>query len=67
MWPLAIAFGVYCICEGVREAMDENRDKNHALLPRFSKRQLKGGNHYRDYESLADCDYEIVDEGEYYE
>jgi hypothetical protein len=33
MWPLMVAAGVYMICKGIQEGIDENSGKNQKKLP----------------------------------
>ena len=33
MWPLLVAAGVYLVCKGIQDGIDENRDASRRQLP----------------------------------
>ncbi len=59
MWPVTIALGVYYVCKGIQEGMDENRERNPQLTHQPRKQLNRDPLNGSGNSVVSDCYHEI--------
>ncbi len=65
--PIVVAIAAGVITQSILDVIEENRRKNQALLMSSKNLKKPRRQHNHDLLEVEECEYEILDDGDYYE